>query len=501
MEYYFAGAESASHRKVLNELEVPTVALSYVGLSRRVKFARPWIIDEKFREGTRILLDSGAHSVNNGNTEYSPGDLFDLSEAYQQFVFENLDRIEMVSEFDALVLGRDWIEEQRTEFYNDLPKDKFMPIWHVDYGLDNLKELAHSYSRVGVPATSLEGRNLAPFLNRLVADTGVKLHGVAMTKVDELLAIKWATVSSTSWFSPQQFGDTIVWTGKELKRYPKKYKEQARKRYRTLFEREGFDAEAISNDDHRELLRLSVWSWHQLMSDIDKKQGRHLEVVTNPGDEGHEAFVEPEGVEVDNPAPEERKSLVTRASTALPVLGMTTTKQIYTNEDGTTEEFDVTQIGIRSESTRLCSSCFLATKCPAFEAGSNCAYNIPVEIKTRDQFVAMQNTLIEMQAQRVMFMRFAEETDGGYADPNLSTEMDRLQKMLKTKHDMESDTFTLKVEAKSSGQGSGHQGMLARLFGEQASEKARALPQPVPADAEIEQILDVEAHEVPRFDQ
>lgn len=505
MKLFFAGGEVPSHRNLLAAVGAPQVALSYMGLRRRVKFARPWIIAEKFPEDTEIFLDSGAYTVNNGKTAYSQRELQDIADHYRQFVKENIDRVSMVSEFDALALGRAWIEQDREDFYDDLPRDKFMPIWHAEWGLDYLKQLATKYLRVGVPETAMGGRNLAPFLNSLVQETGVLLHGVAMTQVAEMESIRWDSVASTSWISPQQFGDTIVWTGRELKRYPKAYKDQARKRYRTLFDREGFDSEKIENDDSTELLRLSVWSWQQLVSDIEKRQGRPTEparAVTNPADDHDSPFAEVGGSEVDTPTPELRNRPSTevvgrREIRPLPVLGLSTIKETYI-EDGEEKTRDVSAVNVRSESTRKCSSCFLASKCPAFEAQSNCAYNIPVQIRTSDQFKALQNSLIEMQAQRVMFMRFAEETEGGYSDPNLSNEIDRLQKLLKAKHEMETEGFSFKVEAKANG-AAGSTGMIARLFGDQASQAARALPGgPVQADQLLEGVVDAEWTDTPK---
>jgi hypothetical protein len=91
-----------------------------------------------------------------------------------------------------------------------------------------------------------------------------------------------------------------------------------------------------------------------------------------------------------------------------------------------------------------------------------------------------------------MFMRFAEEQEGGYSDPNLSSEMDRLQKMLKAKHEMESEGFSMNLQVKANG-ATGQTGMLARLFGEQASQAAQALPGgPVSADDVIEDVVDAE---------
>jgi hypothetical protein len=108
-------------------------------------------------------------------------------------------------------------------------------------------------------------------LNGLVADHGVRLHAIAMTKPWAMAEVRWDSVASTSWLSPGQYGDTIVWTGKELKRYPRKYKDEARKRHRTLFTSAGFDAEKIAADDRIEVTRLSIWSWQQLAASL----GRH----------------------------------------------------------------------------------------------------------------------------------------------------------------------------------------------------------------------------------
>lgn len=482
MRLFFAGAEIPSHRKVLTEVEAPTVALSFMGLRRRIKHTDRWILDEKFPEAVEILVDSGAYTVNRDVTGYTARELYEISDEYQAFVAANIDRVEAVIEFDALALGKEWIESQREDFYDDLPPEKFVPVWHPEWGTEYLNELAEKYSRIGIPTTDLSGRNLAPLLNGM-AQKGIRLHGVAMTHVDQMSEIRWDSVSSTSWISPQQYGDTIVWTGRELKRYPKKYKEQARKRHRMLFEREGFDAEKIENDDSTEVLRLSVWSWTQLVSDIDKKHNRGLHVVTN-SPEGHDSpFAEVEGEEVDTQTGEVRKKVSTEVATVkhretvpLPVLSVTSTKEEYEDEQGEKQTRDISNVSIRSDSQRKCATCFLASKCPAFEPNSNCAYDIPLRIQTKSDFINLQNAMIEMQAQRVMFMRMAEELDGGYADPNLSTEVDRLNKLMKTKSDMEQEGFSFKIEGKQVGPGTGQPGMLARLFGDQASKKAQELP-------------------------
>lgn len=500
MRLYLAGAEVPSHRKLLVEANAPHVALSFLGLRRRVKFARPWLLADKFHDSASVFVDSGTYSVNNrAEDAHSQRDLRDLAEAYRDFVLANLDRVEFVSEFDALPLGRNWIEDQREQWSAVVDRDKFMVIWHPDWGIGALQEMAGTYGRIGVPQTALGGRNLVPLLNSLVHEHGIKLHGVAMTKVDQMSAVAWHSVSSTSWISPQRYGDTIVWTGKELKRYPKDYKEQARKRHRVLFERIGLDAQKIEDGDATEVLRLSMWSWRELEDDINRHLGQPsadrdpdptvfgVEEATTPGNEDTDPKTPSGSRAVDAPDPETGNGLSTRESRStvpIPVMGVGTRQSKVVNDQGVEEDVEVSVIGVRSESTRVCDSCFLASKCPQHEPGNNCAYDIPIQIKTRDQFKALQDALIEMQTQRVLFMRFSEELEGGYADPNLSSEMDRLNKMIKQKHEIDEGVFSLRMDVKGSG---GGPGMLARLFGDEASERARALPEPVSADRAIEQ--------------
>jgi hypothetical protein len=94
----------------------------------------------------------------------------------------------------------------------------------------------------------------------------------------------------------------------------------------------------------------------------------------------------------------------------------------------------------------------------------------------------------------------AEDMTGGYADPNLSGEIDRLQKLIKVKTELEQDSFSVKLEAKGN---SAQAGMISRLFGRDAGEQASALERPIPADRMIEQgtgFIDAEIVDVPTFD-
>ena len=77
-----------------------------------------------------------------------------------------------------------------------------------------------------------------------------------------------------------------------------------------------------------------------------------------------------------------------------------------------------------------------------------------------------------MQGQRVAFMRFTEEMNGGYADPNVSQEIDRLFKLIKTVKELDDSTSFIKMTVESKNAGAG---VLSNIFGDRA-DRLKELP-------------------------
>ena len=391
-----------------------------------------------------------------------------------------IDKVSLVSEFDARQLGDAVIEAHRRQFYNHLPPDKFMPVWHPVDGRESLEQLCSYYHVIGISQDDIHGdtSNVTLF-NQMISRYGVRLHGVGITSKKLLEAIKWDSVSSTSWLSVNKFGDTFVWTGRELKRYPKSYKDRARLTHRTLFSDNGFDYQKIEADDPDELLRLSVWSWQ---SYIESLRGVTTQSVPGIGIKS-EYLNELVGAQ-DNTV--RTTEVVTRPTVMLPVMAVSI-PEYSVSSDGSSAK---PTLVVRSESMRVCDSCFLKDKCPGYMPNANCLYNIPIEIKTRDQLTALNDSLIEMQTQRVMFMKMAEDVNGGYADPNLSSEIDRLNKMISTKEQSNRNSFSMTITASESS-GERRQSFMERMLGSSAASKLRELEAPVDADEIMEaQIVD-----------
>lgn len=191
----------------------------------------------------------------------------------------------------------------------------------------------------------------------------------------------------------------------------------------------------------------------------------------NSGDIDDPGSAETLGLDTDNSALEVRKqSVEIKGRTpdeirTLPVFSMSSKTIIDKDEAGRDVIRDASVIENSSASLRQCNTCFVAANCPAMKPDSACAFNLPIEVKTKDQLKALLNTIIEMQGARVAFSRFAEELNGGYPDPNTGQEIDRLFKIVKQLKELEENKefVRMTVERQTSG------GVLSALFGERAN--------------------------------
>src|SRR5690348_7246711 len=107
MKLYFGGSEVKMWRDLLAEEQVSNVALSYIGLLRRnkgnVQNTADWSISGHYPDNQSIFLDSGAFTLNKENAEYTREQAQELAGSYMIFVQNNIDRVALVSEFDAQV--------------------------------------------------------------------------------------------------------------------------------------------------------------------------------------------------------------------------------------------------------------------------------------------------------------------------------------------------------------------------------------------------------------
>lgn len=435
---YYLGAENTRWRQLMADEGIENVGINWYATQRK---------HHDFSAFTSVLLDSGGHMANSRPKKHTPEEWAAYGERYRRYALEHLDDFSIVTEFDCLVLGQDWIVEQRALW--EPAGEKFMPVWHPEYGIAELHNLGARYRRIALTQDTLEGtENLAPVLNSL-ANRGVLFHGLAMSKPGAVRDFSLSSAGSTTWLSGSKWGETQWWDGTRLIRYNARQKHDARTRHRADFERAGFDVARIDADDPIEINRLSLWSWQRYEESL-----RVTPTLCNgrADAESTTSDVVGGGVERDGSSGEQRERRL------LPVFGLTEQESI--NADGTNERLSLPVIN--QETVRSCDSCFVRAECPSYQPRAACTYVIPVEVRTPEQRRALLNGLVEMQTQRLAFMRFREELAGGYADPNLSREYDRLLKTFQVLAEIEDqrDFFKMTVESR------GKAGVLSRLFGQ-----------------------------------
>ena len=462
MKIIYLGAEVPSNRTLLETTTANHVGVSYWRLMKRgLPKKSDYLLENYFGKDFYIYVHPGIPK----GTRLDRLDLEVFAAEYEDFIANNIDRLTAFTEINGEWVPEDFVDNQRKTAWSEVPPGKFQPVWNPQTGLKGLKKLVDVYLDIAIPGDAIESNSqLASATRAHVIQDGTRFHALGCAKPDNLRQVKVESASTMSWMSPMLHGETIVWDGTRLVRYPKKMKEQARARYQGVYTKAGLDANKILEDDPQEVCKLAVWSYEQfemrintmnhnedddLLSDNNKKNEVEQSGEMTP------AVSDNKGVQMRKLEPRNPDEIVN-----LPVFGYDVKTEV--DEHGVIKDIPVIQS--QASSLRACDTCFVASNCPAFKPQSTCAFNLPVEVKTKEQLKSLINAIIEMQGQRVAFMRFAEEMNGGYADPNVSQEIDRLFKLIKTTKELDDSREFIRMTVERQGSA----GVLSSIFGERA---------------------------------
>ena len=481
MKLIYLGAEVPSNRTLIETTSATHVGVSFWRLQKRGLPAKGYFLSNYFNKDFQIHVHPGIPK----ETELDRLDLEVFAAEYEGFIANNIDRINTFNEINGSWIDQSFVEEQRRTSWSEVPPGKFQPIWEPSTGLTELNLLVTRYLDIALPGEALETETqLAMVTRTLSRQHGTRFHIMGSVKPDNLRQVFAETASTMSWLAPMLNGETIVWDGVKLNRYPKRMKDQARSRYRNVYIKAGLDVDKILEDDDKEVCRLAIWSYQQFENRINKVNNEEDDellydnsddLVLGNNTESTPAVSDKKGVEPRKLLPREDEEMGN-----LPVFGYQL--ETVVEDDGTIK--DVSTIHSQSTSLRVCDTCFVASNCPAFKPQSVCAFKLPVEVKTKDQLKSLINAVIEMQGQRVAFMRFAEEMSGGYADPNVSQEIDRLFKLIKTTKELDDSREFIRMTVERQGSA----GVLSSIFGDKA-QALKELPDGGLNEAQTTQII------------
>ena len=457
MKIIYLGAEVPSNRTLLETTSATHVGVSFHRLVKRGLPKKGYLLENYFKDEYSIYVHPGLPK------DLSGVDLEEFAAMYEEFIANNIDRITLFTEID--VDDQVFVEQQRQTCWSEVPPGKFLPIWNPITGIKSLNALAERYLDIGIPGDALESETQLAVVTRTLSRSGTRFHILGSARPDNLRQVPCETASTMAWLSPMLNGETVVWDGVKINRYSKRMKDQARSRYRHIYTKAGIDVDLILEDDEKEVCKLAVWSYQQFERKVNGMEFEAIDPFLYIHSDGTapDTSAEITTPDIDNKGVEVRKVLprTPEEMANLPVFGYEVKTEV--DEDGFIK--DVPIIQSRSVPLRQCDTCFVASNCPAFKPQTMCAFNLPVEVKTKEQLKALINSIIEMQGQRVAFMRFAEEMQGGgYADPNLSQEIDRLFKLIKTTKDLDDSREFIRMTVERQGSA----GVLSSIFGDRA---------------------------------
>lgn len=473
MRVVLSGGERGSYRSVLLSNGVRRIAINLTQLS--IPKRKELDLQEKFQDALLYLYTSETDED---------------TERFDEFVRTHLDNLELVIGMPGY--NGDWIGE------------KYVPVWNDGEDLERLAFLCEKVGRVAISDKALN-KTTIPRIKQLQHRWGATLIGLT-SKTDMIEAIDWDVVVVSSWTSVVRYGETQIWDGHGLRRYPAQQKDSSRRSNRAAMARLGINYEEVMEDNIDEVSKMAIRSWLEWEM---QTFGNEREAAYDPNqamdsyddDETEQGLMSPHSndpsktLETPNsqsggtfiatvpPVPrnsEDRRLLPVMGVEQLLVKGVSDSEN--PDEGIEVNPHKSTAVTYQGGQLRNCDNCYLAPRCPAMTPGAECAYEIPVELRTKEQLMSVIRALLEMQTSRVMFSAFAEELEGQGMDPQLSKEMDRLINMIGRFKDISDTRDILRVEMEARGSA----GVLSRIFGKDVGDKARELSEPINSNTAAE---------------
>jgi hypothetical protein len=395
MQIYLAGAEKGSYRSSLVANGVSRLAFNYTQL------AIP-----KRKEMDLKTLTNGASILFYQSEGDENLDEFDI------FLREHIDSIDHVITNSGH--KADWMD------------GKNIPLWNDGEDVERLAALCQRSPRVAVSDKALTAKNTSR-VRQLQQRWSTEMF-IFSSKVDVLESLPWEAAVVASWTSAIRYGETQVWDGHALRRYPSQHKQSARSKHRADIVRLGIDIDAVMEDSSSEVGRLAILSWLawekrtfgaydplQVEDDDEQELATITNIVAKSPVEHSDLFAVPDTPSIAINTPNKRHE---GGKVLLPVFELEqviTPNQKTFDDQGEGIEVDpdvIPLVRLSGDSLRQCDNCYLASNCPAFQPHTECAYRLPVEIRTKDQLQAALRALLEMQVSRVMFGKFAEDLEG-----------------------------------------------------------------------------------------
>jgi hypothetical protein len=395
MDLYYASAENPRDLRKLIDHGITKVCISFFEWQRRHD------TDELFRHVPSEMSVCVTPGV--ARKKVHDLDWNEFGEDYVHFAQQNAEQ-SLIFDLDALYCP----ERVRRHVRDQLVMLPNVVVFPTED--ETLDELAQSYERLGVNARLSKSSQPAD-LRRIKAT----LYGSNVGDPQTLSVGHFAATTTMYWLSPQRFGELWIFSRNRLRHYTAENLAKAVRAHHGDIEAYGIDPAACAANDTTALVDLAILSLEQMASSLSKRpRDREIARTLAPEPE-NDPMAEESPAGAIRPKNDAVEPLLERERIPLPTIRV---------EQG--------KVVAQHDSIRQCDGCYLNGVCPEYKEGSICAFNISVEIKSKAQWEAAVQSILEMQYGRIAFAQMAEQMEGQHLNSKVGQEMDRFMKILQT---------------------------------------------------------------------
>lgn len=282
MRIYLADSNRENHRAA-NEYMVKH------GLHHRVLWSFYYYEEDRhFEEARRtfgswpaIWADSGAYSAESlGGKEIT-------AEKYADWLEKHVNSLEFYANLDEkrYHMSKNVKVGMKNLRYLEKRGFKPVPVFHGGEPWDFLRDLVAEYPYIALGGVAgVKGGSSSEvwrFYNKCyeIADGKAVFHGFGMTVWDVIKGFPWFSVDSSSWGAGHRFGTLTIFDERQGKFLRARMADPAQvAKHSSLIKRYGLDWRTVvnrggKNADRRDVVKLSVASWHAAERWIEKNIG------------------------------------------------------------------------------------------------------------------------------------------------------------------------------------------------------------------------------------
>lgn len=401
MRIVLPGAERQWTLDAMVELGAPSLLFSYPVLNRRPDRGLEALRQAK-EAGAWVMVDSKAQTMRKKAAAKSKkGSLVKLEEqvqAYTEWAAAMARYVDVFSEVDLDYQVGERVWEWRRMLVDAVRGTSAEVLYTPHNGFDYKRIRDSGCSLVAVSKVKQMEALFTRDLGTLI-DHQVRVHGWAITTYEAV--VKWPLFSSTSnsWLLGSQFGTTFRYTGNcKLRNYSPE-RAYIRQEFSSEAQAAGVDFDRLVEADRYSVSRFNLSQWVLYAQDMLTYQINAYWMTH--GERARDI---------------EQQQLVWKTSEA-------TTRHDFTKslpiEDDPALDFG-----------RYCNTCFMASKCPEYKVDATCPILARVSARDDPAVARILGTMVEFQAERVLFSSFVEKVSGIPLDDRVSRNMRRFREIV-----------------------------------------------------------------------